>query len=487
MTTTVSRDLVRIATTSLVDDPSKLPRLVARHHIDLSSHIEVGIPAGAELLEWIDDKGIRRFRPAVLGDHTCVAEFVLYLSAMGEAILEHRGSAIEKPGFSVSALRFFFQQGDRIQEKYKRKFQIRREFEVSKLFRPIVGSDSVLPEGLGREATARALKWSVDRLLDRGQREAECLGCDNPRFKDLVQLGLRGCAQDTPIDPNTLSAQNIEGLIRTGLFDLGAADRPDELTMQVVSKRLAEAMTRQIDRDDNATFDRWFLRDIPNIVKQVSQRKSISGPIDRPVVRRMILELVFEGYKYTSQCLSVAMKEVLAALPVELTESEQMHFEQVFLGTIDLGDFPLVVLQPRLASLSLDPLTSDIGLLKDGVILRLLSFYGEMTRIRRHADRAQKRLKLSRNRAGDVSSHHQLTDEIDPPDQDEPADMFHELAAQSRERNQVTCDCGDSADWFDGVADSDTEFVFTHTCRKCHKGFETTLSSDVIERLRNQL
>lgn len=471
-------NVVSIRTRQLDDEPSTLPRLVARHQIMLSGQVDADVPPGAELTEWLDARGVRRFLPTSEGGVGCEKSFVLHLSVMGEAILEHWDEAIDKPGFSISALRLFYQQGERIQERFGRNFKRVQDLTIQRSVRAIVGSDSVIPDFHAHEGKA----WGVTELLDRGQQESAHRNIVPKGDADLISLGLHGAARDFPFNTAELSEQECVKIIRLGVFDLGATERPDAKTIARVLERLAEAMEPHVEKDATAEFDTWFFRNVDNIVKQVSQKKSDGGKIDRKDVRRVILELVFEGYRYTAKCFSVAMREVLSEMDVVLTDFEQKHFETMFLGSSEFGRFPLLLLRDRLQALSIDPFVVDVDSLNPGVILRLLTCYAEMNRTRRHADREIKQAKLARNKEGKAARNFELNEVADRAVSEITDDLPRQLSASSRERQSLVCECMADAGWDDSIAESNGEFVFIHACRKCGNVVETTLSEDEIQQ-----
>lgn len=477
----VQTDVVQIKTTNLRGECSKLPRLVARHEITLVDGIDNRFPAGAQLVEWVDNDGNRRFRPEVMGDRSCVRESVLYLATMGELILKHRGQPIEKPGFQVNVLRFFFQQSERIQGRYRRDFRHRKDLLVPDVVQNFVESESVLPESLGREDAPSGRQWTVSTLLDRGHSEAQARGTKSPTVEDRIKFGLLARALETPFDLGHLTEEEIESVIRTGVFDLGTAGRPDQSTTCEVLDRLYEAIEDH-DHVDLETFQKWFFDDVPNIVKQVAQRTTGPGRIDRQIVRQVHLELLFEAFQFTGKCFSAAMEEVASQLDAGWTDTERDHFWRLFVGGWGTSVIPLILLRDRLVLFGLDPLTAEIELFSEGVVLRLLSYYGEMNRNRREADRELKRLKSKTGPSGNIVTHHELNSSNEPENRVSTSLTIRELAALSRERHGTVCECGNSDRWDVGVAESGEGFVFTHSCRVCDTVVETPVDTTELQQ-----
>jgi hypothetical protein len=319
--------------------------------------------------------------------------FVQNASLGGLAILDAIKQLDGEHRSTYHLMRLIHLHGPRVQEALLRN--LRRPVDLLALgVESEVGSPNILPEDLGLDAFGKGDRWSVSRLIKEGEREADARNLEDCTPGDFIRLGVLAAARRNPIEISQLDVDEAVGWLRLALFDLGPADvRIDENTKLVVITRLREAVHKHLE-DSEEAFTKWFVTERDNIVHQIAKRKSGPGPIERVVVREVLLELVFDSLRYAGQCLHIQMFDFLRAIEPSLDASEKAIFELLYCEQPWLGGVPLAVLHryfepAREAILDLwnDPENPE----KAGVLLRVLQYQAVMVTKRREADRAAKR------------------------------------------------------------------------------------------------
>jgi hypothetical protein len=364
-----------------VDRQEYVWRPVVRLRGDLPANYCVALEAKAS------QEAGRRFFP------NDVDLFVRNASLGGLAILSAIKQLNAEQRKTYNLMRLIYLHGRRVQEALLRN--VRRPVDLLALgVEAELGSRDILPEHLGLDVHGNGVRWGVSRLLREGEQEAKARNLEKCAPADFIRLGLLAAARLNPIEISQLAPEEAVGWLRLALFDLGPADVPiDEKTKLEVIARFQEAVYKHSDDSDEA-FTNWFLANRDNIVYQISKRKSGPGPIERLVVRDVLLELVFEALRYTGQCLHIQMFDFLRAIEPPLSGGEKAVFEILYCERPWLGGVPLAVLhryfEPAREAI-LDLWDDSENLEKAGVLLRVLQYHATMVINRRTADRTAKR------------------------------------------------------------------------------------------------
>jgi hypothetical protein len=200
--------------------------------------------------------------------------------------------------------------------------------------------------------------------------------------------------------------------------------------------------------DDTETFDRWF-RKVDNLVHQIAKKKSDGGPIDRESVRQALLEIVFQAYVYVGECVHHQMLAFRDSLPRPPSKAERAIFDSMYLRRPYLGDLPMVLLHDRFSMLReviLDIWDNPKESEQHGVLLKLLSYYEEMSRKRREGDRRYKQQHNRRN----VGGRSALVIPLNPNTEvtsDSHAELFQRIAAEHRATRRAQCQCPTLDNW----------------------------------------
>ncbi len=400
--------------------------------------------------------GVRRFAPEG-GIHS----FIIKAALGGEAVRTGLIEPSPEQRFSDRAMRLFYQMSPGFREHLDRTFTRESDFYVPR-------GGHILPAELGLDAAGRGEPWTPRGLIARGR--AEAVTPENVDNATGIRLGLTAAARLRPLDPKTLSKAQARALVRLALFDLGPADAPlPKRAIDTVQERLFTTLEDHID-DDTEHFERWFFVNINNIVHLIGKQRKNGGTMPRAVVRQALLELVFRSFTSVGNCIHIQMTAFARALPEPLSELERAHFESLYQNQSYLGGFPLVLLHDRfdfLREAILDVLADPSDVLRVGVVLRLLDYYGTMVCHRREADRQYKaQPRNEQNRVVQVLPF--------DPDRDfgvAPArNTFQEIAGALRESRQASCLCVTNGHWEANLVsthDLADPVVIEDTCGEC--------------------
>ncbi len=318
--------------------------------------------------------------------------FLLNASLGGFAILCRVKQLTPAQRNTYNLMRLVFQYGPLVQEKLTRT--LKRPVDLLAVANQ-VGSRDILPEDLGLDAAGNGTRWTVGRLMLEGQKEAEARQLCNVSQEQIIRLGLVAAARLNRLPASQLTVEEAARLLRLVLFDLGAADVPiDEPTKEEVIERFQRALHNHLG-DSTAEFDKWFFAQRDGIVRQISTKKSGPGPIERAVVRDVLLDLVFEALRYTGQCVHVLMRDFLRAVDPPLDTNEQGDFELLYNAQRWLGGVPLIMLHRYFGPVreAMLDLWADPGNPENiGLFLRVLQYHARMVSKRREADRMAKRV-----------------------------------------------------------------------------------------------
>jgi len=201
--------------------------------------------------------------------------------------------------------------------------------------------------------------------------------------------------------------------------------------------------------------------------------RKCGGPIAREVVRRSLLDLVFDAFTYVGDCVCLQMQALLQALPLPLAERERSLFEALYFKQDYLGGLPLILLRDRFpflkeAILDIFAAPGDPGPV--GVLLRLLQYYEEMDSARREVDRGLKRREIHNKATGQVARTVSLDDGMSGTSAAASNDLFGKIAAWLRDDRGINCLCTDAGTWtarlLDGEVDGEVLLIDVE-CEQC--------------------
>ena len=182
--------------------------------------------------------------------------------------------------------------------------------------------------------------------MSAGHATARAAGNDDPDNAQCIHLGLVAAARLNPLMPEQLTEQEASRLIRLAMFDLGP--RPgqfDQNTRHLVEDRLLAAIDQHL-LDTTEKFSAWF-HDISGLAHQVSKQRKHGGPIEREVVRQILLEIIFGSATYVGDTVMYSMQAFRLALPAELNDREHRIFNLMYGKVPWLGGSPLLLLIDR--------------------------------------------------------------------------------------------------------------------------------------------
>jgi hypothetical protein len=443
------------------------------------------LPAGYSLsLECLcPGDGTRRFVP-VLGLGGFIAQ-----AAMGGRVLLARDpahSAVHVSSYRLMSL--FYHQACQAQEHYDREFVHETDLYVARAGRARGDADHVLPPTLGLDAGGRGAPWTPADVISHGRRAAAEAGDPNPTTAKCIRLGLATAARRDPVDPRVDSPDQALSRVRQALFDLRSASRVvDESLVETVLEKLGPALHTHL-QDDTAAFDRWFFREIANLVRLASKKKGGGRRLTSAQVRDVLLDLGFRAFTYVGQCVGAQMHAFARALPDPLTADESRVLATVYQAQPHFGGLPLVLIRDRLKFLG-EALTDAWARPGDsqviGTLLRLLDYYAEMASKRRDADRNYKRHGRHRNNEGKPARILELV-----PDGHAAVaaqeDFFQEIAAALREQNRASCSCRTGSRWRAALVEHLTTgdlVVFDDVCETCDSRIRVECRRDEYERV----
>jgi len=393
--------------------------------------------------------------------------FVLNASLGGLAILTHVKNLDGEHRNTYNLMRLVFQYGPLVRERLNRTFKRAVDLMVLGTPRRELECKDILPESLGRDALGKGERWTIWPLKEAGRKEAKARELRRFSNSDVIRLGLLAAARRNPVDTSRLTTDEASGLLRLALFDLGPADVPvDEATKQEVIGRFQESLRSHL-ADAVEDFNEWFFHNRDGIVKQVSTRKSGPRPIERTVVREVLLELVFLALRYTGQCVDVQMRAFVEEIDPPLNPDEKAIFELCYFGQPWLAGIPLVVLYRYFAPIreAIQDLWADPGSSKKaGVLLRVLQYHAEMVSKRRQADRVAQQM-------GAVPEPRKTKVSANTPDDSEEDQLFRmsDLGTKLIGDSNVKCECGAELDFsgFDFASATEETVPVECVCSGC--------------------
>jgi hypothetical protein len=413
----------------------------------------------------LDSTGLRRFYP-----WNGLETFLTLASSGGLAILCRQQSLGPNARHSYRAMRWLFLRTHRITEHFRHRFDSSRDLTIALSGRSERQEKDVLPADLGMDAHGQGHRWSVTELIARGKTAASAAGCPRPTMAQCIHHGLIEAARRNPL---RIAQDKVPELIRSTLFNVASQDAPCPELVEMVTERLLTALQRHLDKD-TGPFEKWFLGSNNSLVHQLAkQKRSTGGALEEEDVRRVLLHLGWQSYEFASNCLHAQMRIFHNALPDPLTDRERLLFEHLHLRQPYLGNFPLLLLAPRLGFIK--------GLLWDlwemlpnrslvPVVHRLFDYYATMAARRREADRRIKQPRPAR-----------LVEEIHVPSRS--SQRFQELAAALRELKKIDCGCPRRDWWAELKGRPGTKIRIMHRCMACDFQKETILTREEFKEL----
>ena len=292
---------------------------------------------------------------------------------------------------------FLFQRARTMQPFLKRRFQHRKDLEITQ-----GDVSNVLPwEG---DPTAAKLGYptTIDQLIEAGAKLALEYGIVSPSYAERIEFGLWQAAKlenSSPVASNT-----VNRLIKTTLFNNeDAIHDVSEEDKQKIENAIFDAVKKGIDDDTTMEeFNKWFAGGSSTLVKQIG-RQLTDYPSERAseLVTSALIELGYRAHHYMVQPIQAMMHDFEHALEEPLNEQEKKAFDLLYYPQPAFGGLPLVLLGERLDTVRLaalelmeDPENSSII----GQLHSLLRYYAMMISPRRAADRERKRRKKYENR-----------------------------------------------------------------------------------------
>jgi hypothetical protein len=431
------------------------------------------LPPGFELpLQCvIDSDGLRRFYPS--------NSFQLFLelaSTGGLAVLVQKQGLGKHERHSYRAMRLLFLHVHRMREHFRHRFDSSRDLTVVSSGRTELERKDILPEDLGLDARGQEQRWGVKGLIQRGQALARAANYLKPTVAQGIHYGLVEAARNNPLP---VAVKKVPDLIRAALFNVDWADEPNPELFKAITERILTAIHQHLG-DDNAAFQKWFLGPKNSFVHQIAkQKRSPGGAIDEREVRRVLLHLGWQAYQFAANCVHAQMRFFQNALGEPLTRRERLYFEHMHLRQQYLGNFPLVLLSPRLGFVKellweLWDELPDEKLIP--VFYQLLDYYGTMAVQRRQADCLVKRGRP----ASLVESAYR------PPAP--KSQLFQDLGAEVREVEGVDCGCPQREWWAElRSKPQETMVRILHHCMACDHKKETILTRQRLANIAQAL
>ena len=274
-----------------------------------------------------------------------------------------------------------------MQEHLTRKFEYSRDLHVRRSGRHADSERDVLPENLGLTAEKTGHRPSVMQLTKLGREAAREAHYRNPTSKSAIKFGLYEMAKREPLKAEL---ERIPGLVESAVFDVESLGEPpsDELVTQVIS-RLSKAVAAH-ESDTTDDFYKWFSGPNNSLVKQVAQQKNQpGGKLSREDVRRTLLHLGIEAFRFLGPCIHALMRTIKNSIPQPLNEKEKLLFEHMYESQPEYGNVPAALLADRMSDVECAVLAiwdEPANQEHVRVLHRLLYYYSEMAKRRRQAD-----------------------------------------------------------------------------------------------------
>lgn len=290
------------------------------------------LPVGFELpLRVIEYENERRVLPAI--PHS---QFLARAALLGEVIQAHLGLTDQARLSNSRVMRLLFPVSGRLQERLDRGSLTWKDLTRTGSLDP---AEHLLANWLpSREPLAEWLSRAAEPC-----REMELPETWVNRLICLVDL----LAESNAAPPADTGKLNLASL-RQQLFAPGPLyGTVTDADKQRVYGRLADRLRRHLNDDDHQ-FQTWLLDNFSGIVHQISKQKRDGDPMERPLVRQTLIELLFDSWSYVGRNVWVAMKIVRDSLIPALTATELSAFNALYQRNRYYGDIPLILLQAEL-------------------------------------------------------------------------------------------------------------------------------------------
>jgi len=340
----------------------------------------------------IGSDGLRRFY-----DSNARA-YIRHGFTAGVAILDHLRRFTRAQRIAYRAPLFVYEYVQETQAHLDCNFRSRSQLVIKRGSRGDDAEPDVLPPDLGFDRAGRGPRWGIDKLLNAGEGEAAAQGLAEPDDEQLITLGLYAAAKRNPLKR---SAAEVRQDVRRALFDTKALiAAPGRSLTAIVRDRLYRLLDRHLD-ESQVKFNEWFFpaggRNLPRAIGRQPNRPG--GILSKEEVTGALLHLAWNTYGLLSNSLGAYGQAFAAALSQPLSRKERELFDVTLLPhryfgglsrhlLMERGDF----LRPALEDLLRNP--RDRGAL--GAMHRLLSWYPDMVRKRREADRLNKQRRKGR-------------------------------------------------------------------------------------------
>ena len=272
-----------------------------------------------------------------------------------------------------------------------RKFKYSRDLFLRQNCRPASDQRNILPDTILREKQGKLEKMTVRQLIENGRQAVENGIASSPVGGQPIPEGFYQEAVDNPLE---LDGEEVRALVLRTLYDFDPANAPSEEIVGFVRERLAAAVDAHRD-DTYAAFVDWFAGRKSSFVKQIAKQKKMPGGVlTNAEVNQALLALTIEAYQQMARCIDALMQAFKNSMPVPLSAQENTLFEQMYESQPYYGGFPAAFLaermnflKPAVLAIWNEPENEDCK----HVLYRMFSYYAEMARTRREADRRSKR------------------------------------------------------------------------------------------------
>ena len=238
---------------------------------------------------------------------------------------------------------------------------------------------------------------------------------------------------------------DVPALVRSALFAPPPGGTPDRQLVEIVTERILRAFHQHL-ADTSGEFERWLSGPNANFIKMIADQPcSPGGRLSRLDVRRVILHLGWESYRYVGICLHAFCGWFQRALPDELSDDEWVFFNHMYLPQPYLGNLPLVLIMERASfvrSAVIDIWSHPNDSTRIGVLHRLFADYADMADHRREVDCRFKQKAADKDSRGKVLQRLGSRDRnVATPTDDHSS--FDEIAEQicCPHGKDLTCGC----------------------------------------------
>lgn len=206
------------------------------------------------------------------------------------------------------------------------------------------------PLGQQSESDRQTASRYLARLIKNGRSAARTAGIEMPMtFQLVLAYGIDHEAQKSAAATESADPAECQFVVRTSLFELGPSTEriSDEIRTQV-TERLKDALRRHLS-DSTEDFDRWLFENYDNVVHSISKRKT---PIDRDIVRQVLLEEIFDSWCSVGHLTSICIGMVRRAISPAITPEEDSAFTALYDRNPYFGPFSLQLLREQCPMLS---------------------------------------------------------------------------------------------------------------------------------------